>query len=279
MAFSSAVCAAGLRHRRTMEEEIFRATEIEQFSETNNIYEYASGFDLGEEVQNFSEEDGTASAGVSRERSTKRNSELLSAMITSAVGSIAGVIVIVAAVVFSAAVSIFVLSSDITSYSISIIFDIEGQDDNDVLKGCLTDGEREYMFLLGGEEQASDMYFCFLEPDREYTVNITDGDGGVIFSEVYRTSPYVQKIAPVEYGTLENGALLLQFMPEDMPDIGLQVSIDGIWQEGVLSAENTAFISAELEYGDYDVRVFDPTNGEIYYMSTLTAGLQQIETR
>lgn len=246
-------------------EELYRAEEY------NRVREHVAG------IETFRSEEvniQTESVSSWEERRKKRRSQtgkklLMTGSSFSAVGAVAGAVIIVAATIAAASVpNVAVARTDITSYSIGVQFEIENDEDVPLV-ATLEGGEERFMYPLGEEDS---VYFAFLEPSTEYTLAVADGRDKVYFTQTYVTADYSQAITPVEYGG--NGyTYFMQFSAEDLTEEGYEVRFDGELLADRLTADLPWFSVEGLEPNTmHTLRISDPANGRWLYNESVSSG-------
>ena len=246
-------------------EELYRAREY------NRVREYVAHKEIYRSAEvNIQPEGSLPKADRKKQLQSQLRKKLLMAGSSfSAVGAAVGAVIIMAATITAAAVlSVKETFSDITSYSIEVQFEIENKDAVE-LTATLKGGEKRLECQLGGQDS---VYFDFLESSTEYTLEITDKDDKVYFSQAYTTAAYRQEIFPVESG-FSGYSILMQFAEEDLTEDGYNVCFDGELLDGRLSKDLPYFIVDGLVPNTmHDLHIYDPMNGHILYDENISSG-------
>ena len=246
-------------------EELYRAREY------NRVREYVAHKEIYRSAEvNVQPEGSLPKADRKKQmQSQLRKKVLMAGSSFSAVVAAVGAVIIIAAIITTAAVlSVKETFSDITSYSIEVQFEIENEDAVE-LTATLKGGEKRLECQLGGQDS---VYFDFLEYSTEYTLEITDKDDKVYFSQAYTTAAYRQEIFPVESG-FSGYSIMMQFAEEDLTEDGYNVCFDGELLDGRLSKDLPYFIVDGLVPNTmHDLRIYDPMNGHILYDENISSG-------
>ena len=255
--------------------ETFRAEENQRYPETYRSREYNRTEEVIGSFETFRSaeyyEQGQKNRSSERKRNRRsvfRNGTLFASGMISAVGTVAGAAVIVVAVVYLAALSIIATAFGVTSYSINVDLRIENRN-GEMLIACLQGDGKEYFDEIESGAEKNSLYFDFLSPDTEYLLEVWDEEGNIYFSQVYHTLPYEQKLFVAEE-TRDDSGFSLQFSEQNLSEQELDIYLNGAMQEEKLSL-GTASYRAEGLSSDtaYEVKIADPTNGEILFMQTV----------
>lgn len=246
-------------------EELYRAREY------NRVRENVAHKDIYRSAEvNIHPEGNLPKADKKKQMQSQLRKKLLMAGSSfSAVVAAVGAAIIIAAIITAAAVlSVKETFSDITSYSIEVQFEIENEDAVE-LTATLKGGEKRLEHQLGGQDS---VYFDFLEYSTKYTLEITDKDDKVYFSQTYTTDAYRQEIFPVESG-FSGYSIMMQFAGEDLTEDGYNVCFDGELLDDRLSKDSSSFYVEGLAPNTmYDLRICDPMNGHILYDENISSG-------
>ena len=245
-------------------EELYRAREynrVREYVAHNEIYRSA-------EVNIQSEGSLPKADRKEQQQSRVRKKLLMAGSSFSAVGAAVGAVIIMAATITAAALSVKETFSDITSYSIEVQFEIENKDAVE-LTATLEGGEKRFEYQLGGQDR---VYFDFLEASTEYTLEIADENDKVYFKQAYTTAAYSQEIFPVE-SNFGGYFVLMQFAEDDLTEDGYDVYFDGELLDDRLSKDSSSFYVDGLAPNTmYDLRICDPMNGHILYDENISSG-------
>ncbi len=257
--------------------EKFNSQEYQRYLETHQNYEYNhinqddSYAELFKSYEFNSNNDEKISTIKNEKKNVQKNLIISNAF--SIVYAAATIIVTVTTITLIAVkeIVIHVLSSDITSYSLQVDFQIENIESH-ILTAELTNGIKVYDFTIENSTSNVEVYFDHLVPDMNYTLSISDEEGKLYFTNDYQTLAYEPKILPVEKGG-RGDSLLLQFDDKDIGDKVFDVYVNGILQTETIS-ESASYIIIEnlLANTPYDVRVVNPINGEWVYSEIMTTG-------
>ena len=257
--------------------ENYRPEEKSRYSEIYRPNEYNRSEERSCAVENFVSEEfrtRTESAKPSngnKGKSDKLKKSLLGSGIITAVGTVAGAAVIVAAVVLTAVLEITVKSFTATSGSLFIKLEIENTA-NTVLTAVLSSEEEVYSRTIEKGVGSSELYFYLLEPDTEYLLEVKGDDGQVCYSGSYRTRKYVQKLF-TEEEKVKGKVLFLRFAESDLWKDDLEVYFDGALKENALNASMNIIAAEDLTANAFcEVKVVDPTDGEILFLRNLDTG-------
>lgn len=245
-------------------EELYRAREY------NRVREYVAHKETYCSAEVNIQPEGSLPKADRKEQqqSRVRKKLLMAGSSFSAVGAAVGAVIIMAATITAAALSVKETFSDITSYSIEVQFEIENKDAVE-LTATLKGGEKRLEYQLGEQDS---VYFDFLESSTEYTLEIADKDDKVYFSQAYTTAAYRQEIFPVESG-FSGYSILMQFAEEDLTEDGYNVCFDGELLDGRLSKDLPYFIVDGLVPNTmHDLRIYDPMNGHALYDENISSG-------
>lgn len=258
-------------------QESHRPEEYRKYTEVYRPNEYNRSEERFFAVENFvSEEFRTETEGAeplngNRTKSEKLKKSLLGSGIITAVGTVAGAAVIVAAVVLMAVIEITVKSFTATSGSLFIELGIENTS-NTVLTAVLSSEEEVYSRTIEKGVGSSELYFYLLEPDTEYLLEVKGDDGQVCYSGSYRTRKYVQKLF-TEEEKVKGRVLFLRFAETDEWKDDLEIYFDKALKENALNASMNIIAAEDLTANTfYEVRVVDPSDGEILFLRTLDTG-------
>ena len=146
-------------------EELYRAREY------NRVREYVAHKETYRSAEVNIQPEGSLPKADRKEQqqSRVRKKLLMAGSSFSAVGAAVGAVIIMAATITAAALSVKETFSDITSYSIEVQFEIENKDAVE-LTATLEGGEKRLEYQLSGQDS---VYFDFLEASTEYTLEIT----------------------------------------------------------------------------------------------------------
>ncbi len=245
-------------------EELYRAREY------NRVREYVAHKETYRSAEVNIQPEGSLPKADRKEQqqSRVRKKLLMAGSSFSAVGAAVGAVIIMAATITAAALSVKETFSDITSYSIEVQFEIENKDAVE-LTATLEGGEKRLEYQLSGQDS---VYFDFLEASTEYTLEIADKDDKVYFSQAYTTAAYRQEIFPVESG-FSGYSILMQFAGKDLTEDGYNVCFDGELLDGRLSKDSPYFrVDGLAPNTMYDLRICDPMNGHILYDENISSG-------
>lgn len=257
--------------------ENYRPEEKSRYSEIYRPNEYNRSEERFFAVENFvSEEFRTEMEGAeplngNRTKSEKLKKSLLGSGIITAVGTVAGAAVIVAAVVLMAVIEITVKSFTATSGSLFIELGIENTS-NTVLTAVLSSEEEVYFRKIEAGKGSSELYFPLLDPDTEYRLEVKDKDGQIRYSGSYRTEKYLQRLF-TEEEKVKGKVLFLRFAETDEWKDDLEIYFDKALKENALNASMRIIEAEDLSANTfYEVRVVDPSDGEILFLRTLDTG-------
>ena len=257
--------------------ENYRPEENRRYSEIYRPNEYNRSEERSCAVENFVSEEfrtRTESAKPSngnKGKSDKLKKSLLGSGIITAVGTVAGAAVIVAAVVLMAVLEITVKSFTATSGSLFIKLGIENTA-NTVLTAVLSSEEEVYFRKIEAGKGSSELYFPLLDPDTEYRLEVKDKDGQIRYSGSYRTEKYLQRLF-TEEEKVKGKVLFLRFAETDEWKDDLEIYFDKALKENALNASMRIIAAEDLSANTfYEVRVVDPSDGEILFLRTLDTG-------
>lgn len=257
--------------------ENYRSEEYRRYSETYRSQEYNRSEEKSYVAEKYLSEEYGVSTEVSgtsdrRKKSGERvKRSLLGSGLVTAVGTVAGAVVIVAAVVLMAVIEITVKSFTATSGSLFIELGIENTS-NTVLTAVLSSEEEVYFRKIEAGAGSSELYFPLLDPDTEYRLEVKDKDGQIRYSGSYRTEKYLQRLF-TEEEKVKGKVLFLRFAETDEWKDDLEIYFDKALKENALNASMRIIAAEDLSANTfYEVRVVDPSDGEILFLRTLDTG-------
>ena len=235
-------------------EETYRAAEKQRAEE---LYRSEEVFHMPEFP---SEESSSGTRNTTRRKNMRQQRSLLAGLV-SAVGTAAGAVVIVAAVILSIT-EVTLSSVAVTTHSLQFELSVNWAETSE-LTAILTSDSEQYEQTFSDDKSSFTLLFDSLTPDTDYHLEITDGTT-VFLSEDCRTAtPQLINIAhetvsPDSISLVFDGSGLTDIYTVYLDDIACgNVSADSVeiaWEE--LTPETSYRVTVKNKVGDV---VFDKT--------------------
>ena len=234
-------------------EEAYRATEKLRTEELSRSEEFFR-------TPEFLSEGSRSSRSAARRKNMRRQRSLLASII-SAVGTAAGAVLIVAAVIMSVT-EVTLSSVAITTHSLQFELTVNWSDTSE-LTAILTSDNEHYEQIFSNEKKQFTILFESLTPDTEYHLEVTDGTT-IYLSEDCRTaapqliSPVRETVLPESISIVFDSSALTDIHTVYLDDIACgNVSADSteISWSGLLP-ETSYRVTVKNKIGDI---VFDKT--------------------
>lgn len=255
--------------------EIFESNEIKTYEEAYRSQEY---FRAKEQFRcdelyrapefNAAEVAANRARNEARRKRMRRQRSLIGTLVTAA-GSAAGAVVIVAAFVLMTLVQVTVLSFSATMHSLQFRLRLEQPEGTALTAYLSAGGERMEAAIPSGEKEYV-LSFDALAEDTEYLLEVSDQDGNIHFSGVYRTqsAPLLPRLTSEQ--VLSDGISLL-FDETTLSESGYIVSVNGAEQNFRLSASSPSIVLRDLlPETTYRIAVRHPDTGETVFEGAYT---------
>lgn len=259
--------------------EIFESDEIKKYEESYRSKENARAEECFRSAElyraaefNAVEIEANRARNEARRKRMRRERSLIGTLVT-AVGSAAGAVVIVAAVVLMTLVRITLLSFTATVNSLQFRFQLE-QPEGTELVACLSaDGQRLEAEIPSGEKEYV-LSFGALTEDTEYLLEVSDQDGNIHFSGVYRTQAAPLRPLLLSEQVTADGISLF-FDEATLSESGYIVFVNGVEQDFRLSASSPSVVLPGLSpETTYRIAATDPNTGETVFEGVYTTAAE-----
>ena len=259
--------------------EIFQSDEIKKYEESYRSKENARAEECFRSAElyraaefNAVEIEANRARNEARRKRMRRERSLIGTLVT-AVGSAAGAVVIVAAVVLMTLVRITLLSFTATVNSLQFRFQLE-QPEGTELVACLSaDGQRLEAEIPSGEKEYV-LSFGALTEDTEYLLEVSDQDGNIHFSGVYRTQAAPLRPLLLSEQVTADGISLF-FDEATLSESGYIVFVNGVEQDFRLSASSPSVVLRGLSpETTYRIAATDPNTGETVFEGVYTTAAE-----
>ncbi len=246
--------------------ERFDLDELKNYEETYRAAEKQRAEELYRSEEVFrtpefpSEESSSGTRNTTRRKNMRQQRSLLAGLV-SAVGTAAGAVVIVAAVILSIT-EVTLSSVAVTTHSLQFELSVNWAETSE-LTAILTSDSEQYEQTFSDDKSSFTLLFDSLTPDTDYHLEITDGTT-VFLSEDCRTA--TPQLINIAHETVSPDSISLVFDGSELTDIYTvylddiacgNVSADSVeiaWEE--LTPETSYRVTVKNKVGDV---VFDKT--------------------
>ena len=255
--------------------EIFQSDEIKKYEESYRSKENARAEECFRSAElyrasefNAVEIEANRARNEARRKRMRRERSLIGTLVT-AVGSAAGAVVIVAAVILMSLVQVTLLSFAATMDSLQFRFRLE-QPEGTSLTACLSAGGERLEAALPSGEGEYVLSFDALTEDTEYLLEVSDQDGNIHFSGVYRTQAAPLRPLLLSEQVTADGISLF-FDEATLSESGYIILVNGVEQDFRLSASSPSVVLPGLSpETTYRIAARHPDTGETVFEGAYT---------
>lgn len=244
--------------------EEYKYSEYNQLETEQNVSEY------------YTAPDNDFSQGSSSSSIAKKTNTLVTGTLLSSSGVVAGLAVIVSAVIAMLLLNISVIASKITPCSLRVDFSIESEKEL-VLTAYLSKDDEIYSVPVDYSNKECSVFFDFLTPDSDYLLEIKDAEGNSYYSEIYRTEKYIPKLSASQKVVNSDG-FEFTFDAKDLADSEYNVYIDTTLLDAKMTGADPCVRTDGLApNSEYTLRITDTSGTLVYYEIIKTANLFEAE--
>lgn len=250
--------------------ETYGAEQNEIYSEEYRSLEY-NEIEVNQTVSEYYvAPDNDFTKAVASATTAKKENTLVSSTLLSSSGILAGVTVIVSAVIAMLLMNISVIAYVVTPCSLKVDFSIESGKDV-ALTAYLTGNGEEYALPIDYSQKECAVYFDFLTPDTDYLLELKDADGNAYYSQVYRTEDYSSDIT-AEREVYGDGFAVSFDSARFEQGKSYELYVDRNPYAVLDSSVCEAKIEGLLPNTPYKLRLIDSDSGELVYYEELSTG-------